>query len=265
MLTEPGSRPPLPISAVIITLNEEANLPRCLDSLRGLVSEVVVVDSGSTDRTREIATTLGARFEVQPWLGHAAQKNAALARAGEAWVLSLDADEAVSPDLACSIRDRFAQGEPDVDGFQVCRLNFYLGDWIRHAWYPEWRLRLVRRDRASWTGVGVHDRLDTAGKTARLAGHLLHDSYRDLQDQLERTIRYAQIEAAAYAEVGRTARWYHLAFSPWLAFGKTLMLRQGWRDGWRGWVIAFSTLVKVFAKYAFLYERQRSTAGPQGS
>lgn len=249
---------PLPLSATVITLNEEANLPRCLASLRGLASEVVVVDSGSRDRTREIAMAAGARFESQPWLGYAAQKNAAMGHATEAWVLSLDADEAVSPELARSIRERFVRGDPDVDGFLVCRLNFYLGAWIRHAWYPEWRLRLVRRERAAWTGTGVHERLELSGKTARLAGHLLHYSYRDLADHLERTIRYARLGAEDLAEAGRTARWYHLACSPWLAFFKTLILRHGWRDGWRGWVIACATFVKVFAKYAFLYERQQA-------
>ncbi|MDO8837059.1 MAG: glycosyltransferase family 2 protein [Vicinamibacterales bacterium] len=265
MPTGPGAEQPLALSAVITTLNEEANLPRCLASLHGLVAEVVVVDSGSTDRTREIAVAAGARFEFRPWPGYAAQKNAAMGCATLAWVLSLDADEAVSPELARSIRERFDLGEPDVDGFRVCRLNFYLGDWIRHAWYPEWRLRLVRRDRAAWTGSGLHERLETTGTTARLPGHLLHYSYRDLRDHLERTVRYARLAAETYAAAGRTARWYHLACSPWLAFGKSLILRQGWRDGWRGWVIAFATLVKVFAKYAFLYERQRSTAGPRGS
>jgi hypothetical protein len=250
---------------VIITLNEEANLPRCLASLRGLVAEVVVVDSGSTDRTQELAVAAGARFESRPWPGYAAQKNAAMGYATLAWVLSLDADEAVSPELARSIRERFDQGEPDVDGFQVCRLNFYLGDWIRHAWYPEWRLRLVRRDRAAWSGAGLHERLETTGTTARLPGHLLHYSYRDLRDHLERTVRYARLAADAYAAAGRRARWYHLACSPWLAFAKSLILRQGWRDGWRGWVIAYSTLVKVFAKYALLYERQQSPAARQGS
>jgi glycosyltransferase involved in cell wall biosynthesis len=247
---------PLPISAVIITLNEEANLPRCLASLRGLVSDIVIVDSGSTDRTWEVAASEGARFEFQPWQGHVAQKNSALSRATRHWALCLDADEALSPELARAIRELFARGDPEFDGYRVNRLNFYLGDWIRHAWYPEWRLRLVRVGRGAWRGSDPHDRLDVSGPTGRLDGHLFHYSYAGLQDHFQRIVRYAQIAADARVRSGQPARWYHLVFSPWLAFLKSLIVKQSWRDGWRGWIIAFATLTKVFAKYAFVYERR---------
>lgn len=249
----------LPLSAAVITLNEEANLARCLASLRGLASEIVIVDSGSTDRTAEIAREHGAQFEVRAWQGHVAQKNVALRLASRPWALCVDADEEVSPELADSVRRLFAQGEPRFDGYAVNRLNFYLGDWIRHAWYPEWRLRLVRVARASWTGTDPHDRLEVRGPAGRLDGHLLHYSYADLADHLPRVIRYARIAAGARAAQGRRARWYHLVFSPWLAFVKSLILKQGWRDGWRGWIIAFATLTKVFAKYAFMFEKQRAS------
>ena len=258
MPAEPNGGAPLPITAVIITLNEETNLGRCLASLRGLVSEVVVLDSGSTDRTVAIAGEYGARVVVRAWQGHVAQKNAALRLAAQEWALCVDADEEVSPELAASMRARFANGRPLMDGYQVNRLTCYLGAWIRHAWYPEWRLRLVRVGRASWGGTDPHDRLEAAGAVGRLDGHLLHYSYRDLQDHLQRTIRYARISADAAGRAGRTAHWYHLLLSPWLAFLKSVLLKQGWRDGWRGGVIAFATLVKVFAKYAFLLESQRA-------
>jgi glycosyltransferase involved in cell wall biosynthesis len=248
---------PLPLAAVIITLNEEANLPRCLASLRGLVSEIVIVDSGSTDRTRDLAVEAGARVEARPWPGYVAQKNTALALASQPWALNLDADEEVSPELAASIRGLLANGEPALNGYAVNRLNYYLGAWIRHAWYPEWRVRLVRAGRARWVGGSLHEHLEVEGGTGRLAGHLHHYSYADLQDHFQRTLRYARIAAGDLAEGGTRARWYHLACSPWLAFFKSLILRQAWRDGWRGWIIAFATLAKVFAKYAFLYERQR--------
>ena len=258
MPADPHGGNVLPISATVITLNEEANLGRCLGSLQGLVSEIVIVDSGSTDRTAEIASEHRARFRLQPWLGFVAQKNVALHMASQPWILCLDADEEVSPELAASIRNLFADGDPAGDGFQVCRFTFYLGGWIRHAWYPEWRLRLVRGGRAEWRGEDPHARLETPGPIARLDGHLLHFSYRDLQDHLQRTLRYARIAAEAANRAGRTAHWYHLAFSPWLAFLKALVLKQAWRDGWRGWIIAFATLTKVFAKYAFVYEQQRT-------
>jgi glycosyltransferase involved in cell wall biosynthesis len=247
---------PLPLSIAIITLNEEANLPRCLASVRGLAAEIVVIDSGSTDRTAALARESGAVFEFQKWQGHVAQKNIALQRCSQPWVLCVDADEVVSLELAASIRHVFAEGELSPDGFYLNRRTFYLGDWIRHVWYPEWRLRLVRRKRAGWRGIDPHDRLEVAGPTGRLAGDLLHYSYRDLQDHLHRTIKYAQISATAYAQAGKSYHWYYLLFSPWIAFFRQLIIRQGWRDGWRGWLIAGVTMIHVFAKYAFLLEKR---------
>jgi glycosyltransferase involved in cell wall biosynthesis len=247
---------PLPVSVAIITLNEERNLPRCLESVHNLAVEIVVIDSGSTDKTGEIARQCGAVFEFSAWRGHVAQKNVALRRCTQPWVLSLDADEALSPELTASIRALFAGGEPKEDGFWVNRRTFYLGDWIRHAWYPEWRLRLVRKNRAEWHGLDPHDKLEVDGTTARLEGDLLHYSFRDLQDHLERTIRYARIMADSQAREGRSFHWYALVLSPWYAFFKRLILKQGWRDGWRGWVIAFVSLLSSFAKSAFLLEKQ---------
>jgi glycosyltransferase involved in cell wall biosynthesis len=255
---------PLPLSVAIITLNEERNLPRCLESVRGLAAEIVVIDSGSTDKTAAIARTGGATFEVQPWQGHIAQKNIALRRCSQTWVLCLDADEALSPELAASIRKAFASGEPKVDGFYVNRRTFYLGAWIWHAWYPEWRLRLIRQGRGEWRGLDPHDALEVTGSSTRLDGDLLHYSFRDLQDHLQRTIQYARIMAESKARQGQTFRWYELVFSPWYAFFKRLVLKQGWRDGWRGWVISFVSMFNSFAKAAFLLER-RLTGRDQGA
>jgi glycosyltransferase involved in cell wall biosynthesis len=252
------TNPPLPLAAVIITLNEETNLPRCLSSVRGLASEIVVVDSGSTDRTREIAEASGARFVFRQWEGYVPQKNAALAIATQEWALCLDADEEVTPELAVAIRRVCAGGDRGHDGYFVNRLNYYLGDWIRHAWHPEWRLRLVRRACARWQGDNPHDRLATNGRTDRLDGYLHHYSYVGLRDHFARILRYASIAAEARLQSGRPVRWYHLACSPWAAFFKALVLKQAWRDGWRGWVIAFTTLIKVFAKYALVFESRRS-------
>ena len=246
----------LPLSVALITLNEEANLLRCLESLRGLASEIVVIDSGSTDRTGEIARRFGARFRFESWQGHVAQKNLALLGCTQPWVLCLDADEAVSPELADAIRAVFAAESPQPDGFWINRRTFYLGQWVRHAWNPEWRLRLVRREKAQWTGRDPHDRLAVAGATAKLKGDLLHYSYADLQGHLERTLRYARTSADSLAQAGCRCRWYHLAISPWLALSKRLILKQGFRDGWRGWIIAYSAFLSVLAKYAFLREKQ---------
>lgn len=249
---------PLPLSVAIITLNEERNLARCLESVRGLAAEIVVVDSSSTDRTGEIARQFGAAFEFNAWPGHVAQKNVALRRCRQPWTLSLDADEALSPELIQSLRQLFATGEPKADGYWANRRTFYLGRWIWHAWYPEWRLRLARRDKAEWRGLDPHDRLEVSGATARLDGDLLHYPFRDLQDHLHSTIKHARTMAESYAREGRRFHWQHLLFSPWVAFVKRLVIKHGWRDGWRGWLIASVKAVNVFAKYAFLLENERT-------
>jgi len=204
-----------PLSVAVITLNEEANLARCLQSVAGLARETVVIDSGSSDATLEIARRYGARIEVRAWPGHVKQKNHALAQCREPWVLSLDADEALSPELRQAIIDLFAQGEPAHAGYLVNRRTFYLGDWVWHAWYPEWRLRLVRREQAQWIGTDPHDLLRVSGTTARLPGDLLHYSYRDLEDHLLRTIKYARIGAAEILRKGGRFQGHKLLLSPW--------------------------------------------------
>jgi glycosyltransferase involved in cell wall biosynthesis len=248
----------LPISIAVVTLNEQANLRRCLESARELASEIVVMDSGSTDRTQEVAREFGATFLSSPWAGFAGQKNKCAEKCSQPWILFLDADEALTPELAASIREAFAQGEPNVDGFCVNRRTFYLGQWIWHSWYPEWILRLVRRGRTRWAGLEPHAFLESRGQLEKLEGDLLHYSFRDLQDHLQRTIKYARTMAESFHAAGQRFRWSKLLVSPWLSFSKHLVLRGGWRDGWRGWLIAFSKWLDVFAKYAFLLEIERS-------
>ena len=247
---------PLPISVAIVTLNEEANLPRCLESVRAIAAEIVIIDSGSTDRTQEIAQEFNARFETVAWSGFIAQKNRALDACTQPWVLFLDADEALSPELAASLKALFENGEPQADGYGLNRRTWYLGAWIWHAWYPEWRLRLLRRGTGRWGGMDPHASLEFTGVSARLEGDLLHYSFRDLQDHLQRTIRYARTMADSYAARGRKFRWYYLVLSPWIAVAKHLILKQGWRDGWRGWIISIVRGIDCFAKYAFLLERK---------
>jgi glycosyltransferase involved in cell wall biosynthesis len=249
--------PGLPLSVCAITLNEETNLRRCLASVADLAAEIVVLDSGSTDGTAEVARSFGAVFEHSEWPGIAAQRQKALARCRQPWVLCLDADEALTSELAEGVRQVLRGGDSIVNGFWVNRRTWYLGAWIWHAWYPEWRLRLVRRERATCRGLGPHDRLEVPEPTRRLTGDLLHYSFVDLDDHLRRTLRYARLSADAYAAAGRPFRWRQLLVSPWLAVFKHLVLKQGWRDGWRGWLISAVRGIDVFAKYAFLLERER--------
>lgn len=252
---------PLPLSVAIITKNEEANLARCLESVSGLAQETVILDSGSTDGTEAIARRYGARFEVTDWPGHVRQKNRALSRCRSQWVLSLDADEALSDTLRAALLRLFEAGEPSADGYEVNRLNRYLGAWIRHAWYPEWRLRLVRREKAEWVGVDPHDYLQVRGRVERLQGDLLHYSYRDLEDHFQRTIMYARIGAEQQIKNGRPVRWHQLLLSPWVRLFRSLVVKQSWRDGWRGWIIAMSSMFSCFAKYAFMLERELRRQG----
>ena len=251
-----GMQPSLPLSVAVITLNEEQRLKECLESVRGLAREIVVVDSGSTDDTEKIARAFGSKFVVEPWAGHVAQKNKALQHTSMEWVLCLDADESLSPELAESIREALSQKSILANAFSLNRRSFYLGAWVRHAWYPEWRLRLVRKGQAQWVGRDPHDRLEAQGGVQRLDGDLYHYSYANLQDHLERTIRYARIASDALAKEGFQVRWHHLVFSPWAAFLKRLVVKAGWRDGWRGWIISFTAMLSVFGKYAFLIERR---------
>jgi glycosyltransferase involved in cell wall biosynthesis len=250
----PSPTSTLPLSVAVITFNEQDNLPRCLQSVAGLAAEIVVIDSGSQDCTLDIAREFGAVIEQRPWPGHVQQKNYALQRCRQPWVLSLDADEALSDELRAAIQSLFAAGEPPAEGYWVNRRNFYLGEWIWHAWYPEWRLRLVRRERGRWQGINPHDSLVVSGATQRLSGDLLHYSYRDLNDHLLRTISYARIGAQARLQQGERFRWYKLLLSPWGRFLRSMLVKQAWRDGWRGWLIAFSSMLAAYAKYAFLLE-----------
>jgi glycosyltransferase involved in cell wall biosynthesis len=248
----------LPLSVSIITFNEERNLGRCLESVRELASEIIIVDSGSTDRTAAIAREYGATFLHADWSGFVAQKAKSLEHCSQPWLLCLDADEAISPELALSIRASLGRDSQSVAGYWLNRRTWYLGQWIWHAWYPEWRLRLGRRGCAEWCGDNPHGRLEVKGETRRLGGDLLHYPFRDLEDHLRRTLRYAKISSEAYAARGRRCRWQQLLFSPWCAFLKHLVLKQGFRDGWRGWMISVIRGIDVFAKYAFLFELERT-------
>lgn len=260
-LTPETAGPALPLSVAVITLNEEENLDRCLASVAGLAREIVVVDSGSTDGTRRVAERYCARFIYNDWPGHVKQKNVALTSCGQPWVLSLDADEALDERLRSDIESLLA-GKPTCEGYALNRLTWYLGDWIRHAWYPEWRLRLVRREGAEWTGTDPHDHLHVSGRIGRLEGHLLHYSYRDLRHHLQQTLHYGRISGLQVAARGKHIGLGKLLLSPLGRFMRILVLKGGWRDGWRGVLIAGSSMLAGFAKYAFAMERQR---GPSGS
>ena len=244
----------LPLSVAIITFNEESNIKRCLKSVQSIASEIIVVDSGSKDNTVKIAKEMNAICIYKEWSGHVTQKNYSLEICSQPWILSIDADEVVSYELQNSIQHLFSNNLPICTGYYINRKNYYLGEWINHAWYPEWRLRLVKKNCAQWEGLNPHDRLVVSGQTRKLSGDLYHYSYNDLKEHFVRTIHYAKIGAESAAQSNKRFHPLKLILSPIWRFLRILVLKSGWRDGWRGFIIAFSSLLACFAKYAFLYE-----------
>lgn len=247
------------LSACLITLNEERNLPRVLRSLDGVADEIVVVDCGSQDRTQEIARAHGAKVVTRIWTNFAEQKNVAAATAGHEWILSLDADEELSSELRESLI-AWKQKQPEFSVYEVARRVWYLGAWIKHSgWYPDYQWRLYRRGEARFGGL-VHEALRFEGKGGRLSGDLLHYTMSSFAEHEEKVERYTTLAARQLHESGkrnwRAAIW--LA-TPWTWF-RSFVLRGGFLDGYRGWLIARmaarSTWLK-FKKLRKLIEAER--------
>jgi glycosyltransferase involved in cell wall biosynthesis len=253
------------ISAIIITLNEERNLPRAVESLSAVADEIVVVDSGSTDRTREIAERAGARFLHHGWEGYAAQKNFAAAQARSDWVLSMDADEALSPELAAEIERLRQSGPGDAAGFTMPRLARFRGRWIRHSgWYPDRKLRLYDRRRGRWVGRHVHERVEANGPVRPLVGDLHHFPCETHQEQIRSVDHYTTLAARQAHEQGERGSLAKLMILPAWKFLETYLFRQGFRDGREGFAIATMAGHYVCLKYKKLRRmEQTGTEGPQ--
>jgi glycosyltransferase involved in cell wall biosynthesis len=239
------------LSAVIITYNEARNIGRCLDSLAGVADEIVVVDSFSTDTTEQICREKGARFLQYPFQGHIEQKNYALGQARCDWVLSLDADEALSDALRNSILTVKAQGL-SLDGYSMNRLTNYCGQWIHHSdWYPDRKLRLFDRRKGRWGGTNPHDKviMTDGARTEKLDGDLLHYSYYTEEEHWARARKYAHIAAAAMLRQGRRSAWWRLVFSPALKFFRNYFIKLGFLDGRPGFRICYIAAVETYWKY----------------
>lgn len=253
------------ISACLITLNEERNLPRCLGSVTPLADEILVVDSGSADATAEIARKFGARVVHQAWLGYVGQKNFALDQAVHPWVLSIDADEEISSGLAASIKrvksDPAAESPSAPNGYEVSRLVHYRGQWIRHGdWYPDRLVRLFRRDDARFTGGRVHEKLEIPGNHPLLPGHLHHYTYTDPADRAARCALYAGLWAQSAHEMGRRAHPWSPALHSLARFFKGFLLKGGLLDGAVGWDVASGNAREVWLKYHRLLELNRESS-----
>ena len=242
-------------------MNEEASIAACLRSA-DFADERIVVDSHSKDATREIAAQLGARVIERDWPGHVQQKNFAIDQAAHDWVLCLDADERLSPELRASVEAALAN-PGDAAGFEFPRRTWYLGRWIRHGgWYPDRKLRLFRRSTGRWGGTNPHDHVRVDGLVRRLPGDLLHHSYHSLSDHLRTIDSFTSIAAREKHAAGRRARLVDLTLRPVGKFLSMYLLRAGFLDGLAGFCAAVSGAYYVFLKYAKLRELERELWTP---
>lgn len=243
----------MPLSVSIVCKNSESTIGRTLESVAGLATEIVAVDSGSTDGTIALLEQHKARIIRSPWLGYVKTKQLALDSCSQPWVLCLDSDESPEPELAVAIRKAVESGT--ASGYRVNRKVYYRDKPLNHAWQPEWRLRLVRKDRAFWTGLDPHDRLELReGSTENLAGSLRHDSISTFTEFMAKQARHAQTMASSMHAEGQRGSVWKLVTSPPSAFLKQLVLKQAWRDGWPGWLAAASVGASAAMKYMALIE-----------
>lgn len=240
------------ISAVIITLNEERNIGRCIDSLAGIADEILVIDSGSKDKTASICEQKGARFQFNKWEGYLEQKNFGNKLAQNPWILSLDADEAISEELRSSIlsiRDNLSE-----DGYEMNRLTNYCGKWIRHcSWYPDRKLRLFHRDKFEWGGERIHEdllKLDADASTAWLKGDLLHYSYYNISEHIAQANHFTNMTAELAVEKGKKASLFKIICSPIVKFIRDYFIKLGFLDGYYGYIVCRISAQATFMKYS---------------
>jgi glycosyltransferase involved in cell wall biosynthesis len=241
------------VSVTIITKNEAADIAAALESV-AWADERIVVDSCSTDDTVAIAGRHGARVVSREWPGYVAQKNHAASLASHDWILSLDADERVTPELAAEIRETLQQ-EPAARGFRIPRVTFHLGRFIRTTdWYPDFQLRLYDRRSAEWTGRHVHEGVTVRGAVGRLRGELQHYAYRDIAEHMETIDHYTTLAARQMFEQGRRATLVDVAVQSKFAFFRNYILKRGILDGKAGLIISRMNAHYVFLKFAKLRE-----------
>lgn len=249
------------LSVTVITRNEEQNLPRALASVAGLADEVVVVDSGSTDRTRELARERGARVLERAWTEYSDQKNYAAAHAAHDWIFNLDADEELSPALQAKLR-QWKQQAPAAVAYSMPRRARYLGQWILHSgWYPDRKVRLYRRDRARFVGR-LHESVEVDGLVARLQGDLYHHTFATVAEHRAQVDAYTTLAAQNLIAEGRRHWLLPLLLAPPWMFLRAYLFKQGFRDGGAGWAIARETARASYLKYAKLRRLLRSGPAP---
>jgi glycosyltransferase involved in cell wall biosynthesis len=247
------------ISLTIIAFNEEANIERCIKSVP-FADEVIVVDSGSTDKTAELARNLGAKVFVEHWRGYRDQKKRAVELASHDWILSLDADEALSIEAGLELHQLFSLATlTEEHGVEVPRMSYNMGRWIRHGgWYPDWQLRFFHRQYSKWSEGHVHERVRSE-KVTRLRHPILHWPFADLKDQVNTNNNYSSLGAQDLFDRGKRFSIFKMILKPKSKFFETYILKRGFLDGFPGFVIAVGAAYSVFLKFAKLRELERAS------
>ena len=245
------------LTVTVITRDEAAHIGAALESV-SWADEIIVVDSKSTDDTVSLARRLATRVEVREWPGYGAQKNYAAGIASNDWVLSLDADERVSPELGAEIKTLLSTG-PTQSGYRIPRVTFYLGRWIRSTdWYPDYQFRLYDRRAARWNERRVHESVEADRPPGVLRHELQHYAYRDISHHLATIDKYTTLAAEQWLSEGRRTSALEMFFHPRFAFLRNYVLRGGFRDGAAGLLVSKMNAFYVFLKFAKLWELQRA-------
>lgn len=242
------------VSAIVVCFNEEDRIEACLESLTWC-DEIVVVDSFSTDRTVDICRRYTDRVIQRPWAGYREQKAFAHSKATKDWVLLVDSDERVTPELRAEIQAALERDRGACAGYAVPRLVFFLGRWWRRGgWYPDYDVRLFKRERATWGGSDPHEKIIVEGKIGRLENPLHHFTYRNIDDHVRRINRYTSISSAELRAKGGRWRLSDALLHPAARFFRSYILKRGFTEGFAGFYVAVTAAVYVFLKYAKLWE-----------
>ncbi|NNK83990.1 MAG: glycosyltransferase family 2 protein [Desulfobacterales bacterium] len=245
------------ISVCMITFNNDRTVERALKSVLPWANEIIVVDSFSTDNTPDIINKYTENFERKPWPGFRIQYNYAISKAKNEWVIFIDADEEISPELSREIMQRVETDGGKFDGYVVHRRTFYLGRWIMHGgWVPDREVRLFKKSRGKFEG-GLHAKVEVQGKVGTLENFYFHYNYKNIADHIDTINNYSKTAARDMFEEGRKFRFIDLIFRPPLRFFKEYLFKRGFMDGLPGFIIAVSTVYYVFVKYAKLWELQK--------
>jgi len=256
--------PRLPLSVVLIAKNAETHLARCLTSVKEIAREIILVHNDCTDGTVKIAQEFGAKTIEQAWLGFRDQKAFALKQTSQPWILSLDADEELSPELRRSIVQFIEQNDPSYNGAYFPRKTWFMGRWITHGtWYPDHCLRLLREGTGRWVGGAIHEHLEVDGKVKELPNDLLHYPYRDMKDQIIKMTGYSDLYLEQ--QISKNRKWSAagtIIRSAWFFF-RSYILKRGFLDGYPGLYIAWGGTFSTLLKHSRLYEHRHHTPFPE--